>query len=111
MNQNKPDIQRKLRTLKYAEEIGSAVKTSRYFGVGRASFYRWKALYKISVKLDWSTSLFPRTRATEASNCAREEGLFVRRQINMDRLQPEGMEALAHLGFQFKRLACGDASV
>jgi hypothetical protein len=35
----------------------------------------------------------------------------VRRQINMDRLQPEGMEALAHLGFHFKRQACDDASV
>ena len=35
----------------------------------------------------------------------------VRRQINMDRLQPDRQEALVHLGFSFKRLACGDASV
>ena len=36
----------KLRILKYAEEIGSVVKTCRYFGVGRASFYRWKNAYE-----------------------------------------------------------------
>ena len=46
MNQKERDIQRKLRILKHAEDIGSAVKTCRYFGIGRASFYRWKALYK-----------------------------------------------------------------
>ena len=46
MNQNERDIQRKLRILKHAEDGGSAVKTCRYFGVGRASFYRWKVLYK-----------------------------------------------------------------
>ncbi len=36
----------KLRILKYAEEIGSVVKACRYFGVGRASFYRWKTAYE-----------------------------------------------------------------
>ena len=46
MNQNERDIRRKLRILKHAEDGGSAVKTCRYFGVGRASFYRWKVLYK-----------------------------------------------------------------
>ncbi len=46
MNQKERDIQRKLRILKHAEDGGSAVKTCRYFGIGRASFYRWKALYK-----------------------------------------------------------------
>ena len=46
MKQNERDIQRKLRILMHAEEIGSAVKACRYFGIGRASFYRWKVLYK-----------------------------------------------------------------
>ena len=46
MNQNERDIQRKLRILKHAEDIGSAVKACRYFGIARASFYRWKVLYK-----------------------------------------------------------------
>ena len=30
----------------HAEDGGSVVKTCRYFGFERASFYRWKALYK-----------------------------------------------------------------
>ena len=46
MNQKERDIQRKLRILRYAEEYGHATRTCRYFGVARASFYRWKSLYK-----------------------------------------------------------------
>ena len=46
MKQNERDIQRKLRILRYAEEVGSAVKACRYFGIGRACFHRWKVLYR-----------------------------------------------------------------
>lgn len=38
----------KLHILKYAEEIGSLIKACRYFGVGRASFCRWRAAYEKS---------------------------------------------------------------
>ena len=37
------EIQRKLKILKHAEETGHVGRTCRYFGIGRASFYRWKA--------------------------------------------------------------------
>jgi transposase len=47
MNQKERDIQRKLRILRHAEEICRVTKTCRYFGIGRATFYRWKALYKM----------------------------------------------------------------
>src|SRR5215212_2858514 len=43
MNQAERDIQRKLKILKHAEETGHVGRTCRYFGIGRASFYRWKA--------------------------------------------------------------------
>ena len=46
MNQNQRDIQCKLRILKHAEDNGHVARTCRYFGVARASFYRWKSLYK-----------------------------------------------------------------
>jgi hypothetical protein len=36
--------------------------------------------------------------------------VYVRRQINWNRMQPEGMEALAHLGFDVMRHSCGEAS-
>ena len=32
--------------LRHAEKIGDVGKTCRYFGVGRSSFYRWKASFE-----------------------------------------------------------------
>ena len=43
MKQRERDIQRKLRILRHAEQTGDISRTCRYFGIGRASFYRWKA--------------------------------------------------------------------
>jgi len=40
------EIQRKLRVLRHAERTCQVAKTCRYFGIGRASFYRWKRAYK-----------------------------------------------------------------
>lgn len=40
------EIQRKLRVLRHAERTGQVAKTCRDFGIGRASFYRWKRAYK-----------------------------------------------------------------
>ena len=45
MNKDQREIQRKLRILQHAEEIGSVVKTCRYFGISRSGFYRWKDAY------------------------------------------------------------------
>lgn len=39
------DIQRKLKVLRHAEKTGHIARTCRYFGVGRSSFYRWKAAH------------------------------------------------------------------
>jgi transposase-like protein len=36
------EVHRKLRVLEHAEKIGDVSKTCRYFGIGRASFYRWR---------------------------------------------------------------------
>ena len=40
------DVQRKLKVLRHAEQTGNIAKTCRYFGIGRASFYRWKTEYQ-----------------------------------------------------------------
>jgi len=45
MNSDQREIQRKLRVLKHADKIGDVSKTCRYFGIGRASFYRWRKAY------------------------------------------------------------------
>jgi transposase InsO family protein len=48
MTKEDRDIQRKLKVLRHAEKTGHVAKTCRYFGVGRSSFYRWKAAYEQS---------------------------------------------------------------
>jgi hypothetical protein len=44
------NTQRKLKVLRYAEKISDVAKACRYFGLGRSSFYRWKAELRISAK-------------------------------------------------------------
>lgn len=39
-------VQRKLRVLQHAEPTGQVAKIFSYFGIGRASFYRWKRAYE-----------------------------------------------------------------
>lgn len=46
MGKDRREIARKLRILRHAEQIGDAAKTCRYFGIGRSSFYRWRAAYR-----------------------------------------------------------------
>jgi transposase-like protein len=46
MGSQERDVQRKLKVLRHAEQSGCVAKTCRYFGVGRASFYRWRAAYE-----------------------------------------------------------------
>ena len=45
MTKDQREIQRKLRILRHAEEIGHVARTCRYFGIGRSSFYRWRQAY------------------------------------------------------------------
>ena len=40
------EVPQKLRILRFADAGGDVVKTCRYFGVGRASFCRWKSAYE-----------------------------------------------------------------
>lgn len=46
MNKDQRDIKRKLRILQHATQVGSVVKTCRYFGIGRSTFYKWRDAYK-----------------------------------------------------------------
>lgn len=40
------DVQCKIKVLRHAEQSGCVAKTCRYFGIGRASFYRWRTAYR-----------------------------------------------------------------
>jgi transposase InsO family protein len=50
MNSEERVIQHKLKVLRHAEQTGNVAKTCRYFGIGRASLYRWKAAYEARAK-------------------------------------------------------------
>ena len=45
MNSQQRDVQRKIKVLRHAEQAGCVARTCRYFGIGRASFYRWRSAY------------------------------------------------------------------
>jgi len=53
MNNVDREIQRKLRALRHAEQIGDVSKTCRYFGIGRASFIAGEQLSSARAKLAW----------------------------------------------------------
>jgi len=42
MTKDQQEIRRKLRILDHAAASSDVSKTCRYFGIGRASFYRWR---------------------------------------------------------------------
>jgi transposase len=46
MKEDQREIRRKLRVLEHAERSGDVSKTCRYFGIGRASFCRWRDRYR-----------------------------------------------------------------
>ena len=48
MTSKERGIQRKRKVLLHAEQTGHVAKTYRHFGIGRASFYRWKSAYRES---------------------------------------------------------------
>lgn len=45
MDHKQHEVQRRKRILDHAEKTGNVAKTCRYFGIGRASFYRWRKEY------------------------------------------------------------------
>ena len=46
MHKSRRDVDHKLRVLQHADKIGDVGKACQYFGVGRASFYRWRTAYR-----------------------------------------------------------------
>lgn len=46
MTKDQREIRRKLRVLEYAVRHGIVRKTCWFFGLGRASFYRWRDAYE-----------------------------------------------------------------
>ncbi len=84
MNQNERDIQRKLRILRHAEQIGDVCKTCRYFGIARGSFYRWRAaLQRHGTAGLANRKPVPRNPANRTPVCT--ENSTRRRRLDVDR--------------------------
>lgn len=47
MTNDQREIRRKLRILEHAAASSDVSRTCRYFGIGRASFYRWRKAYQM----------------------------------------------------------------
>ena len=47
MKEDQREIQLGLLILGHAAASGNVCMTCRYFGVGRASFYRWQSVYRL----------------------------------------------------------------
>ena len=45
MTQEQREINRKLRVLNFAKEIGNVSKACRFYGLSRQAFYKWKRAY------------------------------------------------------------------
>jgi transposase len=69
MTKEDRDIQRKLKVLRYAEKFGDVAKACRYFGVGRSSFYRWKAAYEQRGEVGLVCAQGTNTSPTSRSAC------------------------------------------
>jgi len=50
MTADEKEIRRKLAVLKKADEIGSAAKAYRYFGIPRSTYFRWRKAFSIKVE-------------------------------------------------------------
>jgi transposase len=46
MTNDQREIRRKLRILEHAQISGDVSRACRYFGIGRASFHRWRQAYQ-----------------------------------------------------------------
>lgn len=78
------DIQRKLRVLQHAEEIGNARKAYRYFGISRSSFYRWRDAYQKhgEAGLENAKSI-PKNPANQTPAKIVEKALYLRRKYHL----------------------------
>lgn len=84
MTNDERDIQRKLRVLQHAEKVGNVRKACRYFGVGRSSFYRWRAAYQKDGEAGLKNAKpVPKNPANQTPSEIVEKVLYLRRKYHM----------------------------
>jgi transposase InsO family protein len=84
MNSDQREIQRKLRVLEHADRIGDVSKTCRYFGIGRASFYRWRKAYSEGGEADLAAKRsVPHNHPDKMPSEVEEKILHLRRKYHL----------------------------
>ena len=84
MTKEDRDIQRKLKVLRHSEKFGGVAKTCRYFGVGRSSFYRWRAAYEHRGEAGLvNAKPIPKNPANQTSPEVVEKVLYLRSQYHL----------------------------
>ena len=78
------EVQRKLRILQHAEKIGHVAKTCRYFGIGRASFYRRNRAYERGGEAGpINTKTIPKNPPNQTPPEVAEKVLHLRRKYHL----------------------------
>lgn len=84
MTTEEREIQRKLRVLQHAEQIGDARKACRYFGIGKSSFYRWRKAYREHGEAGLiNAKPIPKNPANQTSPQIVEKVLYLRRKYHL----------------------------
>lgn len=78
------EAERRRRILQYAEQTGNVARTCRYFGIGRASFYRWRAEYlKLGEQGLVSKKTGPKSHPNQTPAAVVDQVLHLRRTYHL----------------------------
>jgi transposase len=91
MTKEDRDIQRKFKVLRHVEKTGHVARTCRYFGVGRSSFYRWKAAYNQFGEAELvNAKPIPKNPANQTPTEIVDKVLYLRSKYHLERSGSSG---------------------
>lgn len=100
------EIRRKLRILKHAEASGDVSKTCRYFGIGRASFYRWRHAYRAH-----GEARLPNKRSVPHNHPNKAPAAIVEKVLHLRRKYHLGLMRIVWYLERYHRIQISDAGV
>ena len=106
MSKDQLEIERKLRILRYAEEIGHVAKACRYFSIGRSSFYRWQQAYAEGGEARLvNAPTIPKWHANRTPPECEEKVIYLRRQYHFGPMRIVSyLERYHHIRFQGRQV-------
>jgi transposase len=84
MAKDQQETRRKLRILDHAAKSGDVSKTCRYFGIGRASFYRWRHAYADHGEIGLTNKRsVPHNHPNKTSDAVAKKVLHLRKEYHL----------------------------